>query len=84
MLKFSRLFKHNTGHDIPSHIWMGTSVEDKKYLGQIDEMRSVECNVRFIIFEPLLGQVGPVNLGQIDGVIIGGESGKGFRKMQKE
>lgn len=84
MLKFSRMFRNNTGCDIPNHIWMGTSVENEKYLNRIDELRKVACKMRFISFEPLLGPIGPVNLGQIDWVIIGGESGKGFRKIQKE
>ena len=84
MMEFSRLFKNSTGHDIPDHIWMGTSVESRKYLDRIDELRNVACKMRFISFEPLLGRVGSVNLNRIDWAIIGGESGKGFRKMQKE
>ena len=84
MAKFSRLFRDNTGRDIPGHIWMGTSVESGKYLYRIDELRGVACRTRFISFEPLLGPVGLVNLDRIDWAIIGGEAGRGFRKMKKE
>lgn len=84
MVEFSKLFEKYFDSDIPAHIWMGVSVENADYVWRIDELRKVKCKTRFISFEPLLGPVGKVNLTGIDWAIIGGESGVGFRPVQKE
>ncbi|HJU13635.1 MAG TPA: phage Gp37/Gp68 family protein [Candidatus Nitrosotalea sp.] len=84
MAEFSKLFKTRLGQIIPSHIWMGTSVENGDYISRIDELRKVDCHVRFISFEPLIGPVGTVDLAGIHWAIIGGESGYNYRPVQKE
>lgn len=84
MTEFSDLFKRYFDCIIPPHIWMGVSVENEDYVWRIDELRKVKCQTRFISFEPLLGQVGKIDLTGIDWAIIGGESGFGFRPIQKE
>ena len=84
MAEFSVLFNKYFGHDIPQHIWMGTSVENRDNVRRIDELRKVKCNIRFISFEPLIESVGEINLDGIDWAIIGGESGYGFRPVKKE
>ena len=68
-----------------SHIWWGVSVEDRKYgLPRIEDLRSADAAVRFLSVEPLLEDVGKLNLGGLGWVIVGGESGPGARPMQKE
>jgi protein gp37 len=84
MVEFSLMFKEYFGHKIPPYIWMGVSVENAKYKGRIDDLRKVKCHTRFLSIEPLLGPVGKLNLKGIDWVIIGGESGYGFRPVKKE
>ncbi len=84
MLEFSKFFELYFGSRIPSHIWMGVSVENEDYIWRIDELRKVHCNTRFISFEPLIGSVGKINLHGIDWAIIGGESGYGHRDIDKE
>ena len=84
MAEFSEMFYKYFGQQIPNHIWMGTSVEDGNNIWRIDELRKVKCDVKFISFEPLIGSVGKVDLSGIDWAIIGGESGFGFRAVQKE
>lgn len=84
MAEFSKLFKDKCGQSIPSHIWMGTSIENGNYISRIDELRKVDCNVRFISFEPLIGPVGTIDLTGIHWAIIGGESGYNYRPVQKE
>lgn len=67
------------------HIWLGVSVEDRKYgLPRIDQLRSARAGVRFLSVEPLLEDLGRVDLDGIDWVIVGGESGPGARPMKKE
>lgn len=84
MSEFSELFVNYFGHSIPSHIWMGVSVENEDYKWRIDDLKEVKCQTRFISFEPLIGPVGRVNLKGINWAIIGGESGYGFRQVDKK
>jgi protein gp37 len=66
------------------HIWLGVSVEDRKYgLPRIDELRRARAAVRFLSVEPLLEDLGRVDLDGIDWVIVGGESGPGARPMKE-
>jgi len=68
-----------------SHIWWGVSVENKKHgLPRIDHLRKAPAKVRFLSIEPLLEDLGPLNLHGIGWVIVGGESGSGARPMHKE
>ena len=61
--------------------WLGTSVENRDYLFRLDELRRTAASVRFVSFEPLLSDVGAVNLQGIHWVIVGGESGPSARPM---
>jgi protein gp37 len=68
-----------------SHIWWGVSVEDRKYgLPRIDALRAAPAAIRFLSIEPLLEDLGAVNLDGIHWVIVGGESGHGARRMERE
>jgi protein gp37 len=67
------------------HIWWGVSVEDKKYgLPRIEDLRNTSARIRFLSVEPLLEDLGRVNLRGVDWMIVGGESGAGARPMKKE
>ena len=67
------------------HVWWGVSVENRKHgLPRIDHLREAPAKVRFLSIEPLLEDLGLVNLSGIHWVIVGGESGAGARPMQKE
>src|SRR5262245_17511246 len=67
------------------HIWWGVSVENRRHgLPRIDHLRDAPAAVRFLSVEPLLEDLGTVNLEGIHWVIVGGESGPGARPMQKE
>ena len=66
------------------HIWWGVSVEDKKHgIPRIDQLRRAPVATRFLSVEPLLEDLGNLNLAGIHWVIVGGESGPGARKMEK-
>ena len=67
-----------------AHIWWGVSVEDIQYgVPRIDHLRQTPANVKFLSIEPLLEDVGSINLFDIDWVIVGGESGRGARPIQE-
>jgi protein gp37 len=67
------------------HVWWGVSVENKKYgLPRIDHLRKVgKHSIRFLSIEPLLEDLGSIDLRGISWVIVGGESdqGRGYRPM---
>jgi protein gp37 len=70
---------------IPRNTWLGVSVEDRKYgLPRIDVLRTIETRVRFLSVEPLLEDLGRVDLAEIHWVIVGGESGIKARPMKLE
>jgi protein gp37 len=67
------------------HIWWGVSVEDRKYgLPRVNHIRATTAAVKFLSVEPLLEDLGQINLRGIDWVIVGGESGPGARPMDKK
>jgi len=67
--------------DWPSNVWMGVSIESDRYAFRADHLRRVPASVRFLSLEPLLGPLPSLDLGGISWVIVGGESGAGFRPM---
>jgi protein gp37 len=76
--------KARYGGDLgPAHIWCGVSVEDGKRKSRIAHLQQAPAGVRFLSIEPLLGDVGELNLDGIDWVIVGGESGPKARPMEE-
>lgn len=65
----------------PTNVWMGVSIENRRFLGRADSLRQVPAAVRFISAEPLLGPLDGLRLDGIDWLIVGGESGPGARPM---
>ena len=66
------------------HIWWGVSVENGRHgIPRIDDLRKADVAVRFMSIEPLLEDLGELDLSGIHWVIVGGESGPGARAMCK-
>jgi three-Cys-motif partner protein len=67
------------------HIWWGVSVEDKRYgVPRIATLQATAVCTRFLSVEPLLEDLGQINLTGIHWVIVGGESGRGARPIRTE
>ncbi len=67
------------------NIWMGVSVEDRKNgVPRIGKLKNIEAAIKFLSVEPLLEDIGEVDLTGINWVIVGGESGAKARPMKKE
>jgi protein gp37 len=67
------------------HIWWGVSVENRACgLPRIDDLRTAPAVTRFLSVEPLLEDLGAVNLTGIHWVIVGGESGHKARPMERK
>ena len=71
--------------DVASNVWLGVSVENRKHgVPRIDVLREVKAAIRFLSIEPLLQDVGKIDLKGIHWVIVGGESGVKARPMNPE
>ena len=67
------------------HIWWGVSVENRRHgLPRLRKLQKTRIAVRFLSIEPLLEDLGEIDLNGIAWVIVGGESGPGARPMQPE
>ncbi|MHB1558124.1 MAG: DUF5131 family protein [Isosphaeraceae bacterium] len=66
-------------------IWWGVSVENRRDgLPRVDDLRETSASTRFLSVEPLLEDLGRLDLSGIHWVILGGESGPGARPMRPE
>ena len=68
----------------PENVWLGVTVEHEYTKNRIDILRIIDVPIRFVSIEPLIGDVGVLNLDGIHWVIVGGESGVSARPMNPE
>ena len=69
---------------VPDNVWLGVTVEISKKKNRIDALRNIDAKIRFLSIEPLLDNVGKLDLTDIHWVIVGGESGHKARPMKPE
>jgi protein gp37 len=67
----------------PHNVWQGVSVENQEHVYRIEKLKSIPAAIKFLSLEPLLGPIENLDLAGIDWVIVGGESGPGFRPMDE-
>jgi len=70
-------------HPYPMNWWIGSTVTEESEAWKIDVIRNLGCGVRFISFEPLLGQIRP-DLENVDWVIIGKLTGSKKVKLHRD
>jgi protein gp37 len=68
----------------PSNIWLGVTIENRRFIQRADYLRQVPAAVRFISAEPLLGPLEGLDLTDIHWLIAGGESGARHRRIDIE
>ncbi len=79
-----RMFEYFENKKIAKNIWLGVTVENKKDgIPRIDKLRNLKASVLFLSVEPLLEDLGKINLKNINWVIVGGESGHKARPMDE-
>lgn len=70
---------------VPRNAWLGVTVEDRKHgVARINKLREIDATIRFLSVEPLIEDIGDVDLSSIHWVIVGGESGPRARPMKPE
>src|ERR1035441_10109543 len=68
----------------PENVWMGVSIENRRFVHRADYLREVPAAVRFISAEPLLGPLDGLDIAGMDWLIAGGESGPGHRRVEAD
>ncbi len=76
-----RMARWTRENPAPPNVWLGTSVEDRRVVNRIDRLRECRAGVRFLSCEPLLGPLLNLDLTGIGWIIVGGESGPGYRPI---
>lgn len=79
-----RMETYFSNHTVPENVWLGVTVESPEVKFRIDNIRHLPASVKFLSCEPLVNDLGMLNLEGIDWVIVGGESGSQARPMLKE
>ena len=77
----NRLPEYFLKRQCPQNVWLGVTVEDKQTKSRISCLKKIKATVRFLSIEPLLEDLGKLDLTKIDWVIVGGESGPKARPM---
>lgn len=63
------------------NISLGVTVESPSVLHRIKTLKQIPAAIRFLSLEPLLAPIPRLPVRKIDWVIVGGESGPGFRPL---
>ena len=63
------------------NVWLGTSIEDNRVADRAPILVENSAVVHFISYEPAIGPADKIDLEHIEWMIVGGESGPGFRPM---
>lgn len=79
-----RMAEYFTNREIPTNAWLGVTVDVRNSKERIDSLRKLNSTVNFLSCEPLLENLGELDLKNIDWVIVGGESGVSARPMKEE
>jgi protein gp37 len=78
------MYEYFSKREVPKNVWLGVTVENKyDGLPRIERLRKLNATVLFLSVEPLLEDLGLIDLTNIDWVIVGGESGNQARPMDK-
>jgi protein gp37 len=70
--------------DWHANVWLGVTIENRRFVHRADYLRQVPAAVRFISAEPLLGPLEGLDLDSIDWLIAGGESGPKHRPVREQ
>ncbi len=80
-----RMAEFFSKNESPPNVWLGVTVEDRAFgLPRLDVLRRIPASIRFVSLEPLLEDLGHIDLTGIHWVIVGGESGPKARPMRPE
>lgn len=80
-----RMAEYFRTHQVPANVWLGVTVDVAQSKIRIDSLRQIDgASIKFLSCEPLLEDLGVLDLNGVDWVIVGGESGNQARPMKRE
>ena len=80
-----RMAEYFSTRNVPANAWLGVTVDVQSSKPRMDSLRSIkDAPIRFLSCEPLLEDLGELDLSGIDWIIVGGESGRMARPMKEE
>ena len=80
-----RMAEYFRTHQVPANVWLGVTVDVAQSKNRIDSLRQIDgASIKFLSCEPLLEDLGVLDLNGVDWVIVGGESGNQARPMKRE
>lgn len=80
-----RMAEYFSTRVVPENVWLGVTVDVQTSKPRIDALRGIKnAPIRFLSCEPLLEDLGMLDLTDIDWIIVGGESGRQARPMKEE
>lgn len=80
-----RMAEYFREREVPENVWLGVTVDVRKSKERMDYLRGIKnVPIRFLSCEPLLEDLGELDLADIDWIIVGGESGRQARPMKEE
>jgi protein gp37 len=79
-----RMSEYLSSKEVPQNVWLGVTVDVSSSKSRIDYLRTIPARVKFLSCEPLLEDLGRIDLTNINWVIVGGESGFKARPMKPE
>jgi len=79
-----RMHSYFSDSAVPENVILGVSIEDRRNLDRMDYLKATDAKARVISFEPLLEDLGDIDLTGIHWALVGGESGHKARRMQAD
>ena len=80
-----RMMEYFSSREVPGNAMLGVTLESDRHKRRVDCLKKIKCGgTKFLSCEPLLGNLGRLDLSGIGWVIVGGESGTDARHVRKE
>lgn len=79
-----KMFVYYETRNVPENVWVGTTVEKRRYLPRIKLLLGINARIRWVAFTPLLEDIVDVDLRGISYISVGGESGSKHRPFDPE
>ncbi|MBR8464383.1 phage Gp37/Gp68 family protein [Campylobacter sp. faydin G-24] len=79
-----RMREYFSSRKAPLNLWLGTTIEHQSMKNRIEFIRDLDASVKWICCEPLVGDIGELNLSGINWLVAGAESGANARECKIE
>lgn len=79
-----RMEEYFRNRKVPNNAWLGVTVENQKMKYRIEYLVRIKTHIHFLSCEPLLEDLGNLNVENIQWIIAGGESGIQARPMKED